>query len=95
LSSGAGSDRDPVPFLYDEREGRSEIFMPSAERPRSIPELSIVALRHPRERDGRTLPAGTVGTVVYAYRDGAGYEVEFSEPFDCVLTVQRDEIQPV
>lgn len=69
--------------------------MPSAERPCSIPELSIVALRHPRECDGRTLPAGAIGAVVYAYRDGAGYEVEISEPFHCVLTVQRDEIQPV
>ena len=69
--------------------------MPSEERPCSITELSIVALRHPRECDGRTLPAGTVGAVVYAYRDGAGYEVEFSQPFHCVVTVQRDEIQPV
>ena len=69
--------------------------MCSAELPRSIPELSIVALRQPRECQGKTLPAGTIGAVVYVYRDGAGYEVEFAEPFPCVVTVHQDDIRPV
>jgi hypothetical protein len=69
--------------------------MHTAERRRSIPELGIVALRHPRECEGKVLPEGTTGTVVYVYRDGSGYEVEFAEPFHCVLTVGADDIQPV
>ena len=69
--------------------------MQPAERPPSIPELSIVALTHRRVCDGRVLPEGSTGAVVYAYRDGAGYEVEFEEPFHCVVTVGRDDIRLV
>ena len=61
----------------------------------SIPELGLVALRKSREYEGRALPEGTTGTVVFAYRDGVAYEVEFDEPFHCVLTPSRDEIRPV
>ncbi|HWB50184.1 MAG TPA: hypothetical protein VG651_13820 [Stellaceae bacterium] len=60
-----------------------------------IPELSIVALRHSRVCDGKVLPEGAKGAVVHAYRGGAGYEVEFEEPFHCVMTVDRDDIRPV
>ena len=69
--------------------------MHTPERPRSIPELSIVALKHRHECNGRVLPEGSTGAVVHAYRDGAGYEVEFAEPFHCVVTVGRDDIRPV
>jgi hypothetical protein len=65
--------------------------MPTAER---LPELSTVALRHSQQCKGGVLPEGAKGAVVYAYRDGAGYEVEFVEPFHCVLTVRRDDIRP-
>ena len=68
--------------------------MASAEQLRPIPELSVVALRHPQECDGRVLPEGS-REPSYAYRDGAGYEVEFSEPFHCVVTVNRDDIRPI
>jgi hypothetical protein len=64
-------------------------------RPELIPELSVVALRHSRKYDGRILPEGAKGAVVHAYRDGAGYEVEFEEPFHCVVTVGRDDIRQV
>jgi hypothetical protein len=64
-------------------------------RPERIPELSIVALRHSRKCDGKVLPEGATGAVVHAYRDGAGYEVEFEEPFHCVVTVGRDDIRQV
>jgi len=67
--------------------------MPTAERARAIPELSMVVLRRPHECEGKTLPEGATGAVVYAYRDGAGYEVEFAEPFHCVVTVGRGDIQ--
>lgn len=61
----------------------------------SIPELGLVALRQPREHDGGILPEESTGTVVFVYRDGVGYEVEFEEPFHCVVTLARDEIRPV
>jgi Domain of unknown function (DUF4926) len=37
---------------------------------------------------GRDLPAGAHGTVVGVWRDGAAYEVEFSQPFPCLVTVR-------
>ena len=66
-----------------------------AKRTKVIPELSIVALRSARVCDGKTLPEGAQGAVVHAYRDGVGYEVEFDEPFHCVVTVGRDDIRRV
>ena len=41
-----------------------------------IAELSVVALRHPRECDGKVMPQGTQGAVVHVYRDGIAYEVD-------------------
>ena len=55
----------------------------------------MVALTHPYECGAGVLPKGTTGAVVFAYRDGAGYEVEFDKPFHCIVTVERDDIQPV
>jgi len=69
--------------------------MSAANRDRAIPELSIVALTHAVSQGDRTLPAGATGAVVFAYRDGVGYAVEFDEPFHCVVTVERDDIRPV
>lgn len=60
-----------------------------------IPELSVVALTHPVEHSARELPGGTEGTVVFAYEGGQHYEVEFFEPFPCVVTVARADIQPI
>ena len=60
-----------------------------------IPELSIVALTHSRQCDGKVLPEGTRGAVVHVYKGGVGYEVEFGEPFHCVVTVGRDDIRQV
>jgi hypothetical protein len=71
-----------------------EKFAMAAERARPIPELSMVALKRTQECDGKVLPQGSQGAVVHAYRDGA-YEVEFAEPFHCVLTVGFDEIRLV
>jgi len=71
--------------------------MPAAypERDRSIPELSMVALTHALPQADGILPEGATGAVVFAYRDGAGYDVEFCKPFHCVVTVERDDIRPV
>ncbi len=70
--------------------GQGELFA----RNRSIPELSVVALRHPVECKGCVLPQGGKGTVVHVYRDGEHYEVEFAEPFPCTITLRRDDIHP-
>jgi hypothetical protein len=70
--------------------GQGELFAKS----RSIPELSVVALRHPVECKGGVLPEGGKGTVVHVYRDGEHYEVEFAEPFPCTITLRRDDIHP-
>jgi hypothetical protein len=61
---------------------------------RTIPELSVVALRRPVECKGGVLPQGGRGTVVHVYRDGEHYEVEFAEPFPCTITLRRDDIHP-
>lgn len=55
-------------------------------------ELSVVSLRHSVGVDGRTLPAGTKGTVVAAYRDGVGSEVEVFEPFHAVMTLEATDL---
>jgi hypothetical protein len=55
-------------------------------------ELSMVSMRHPVKIDGRTLPTGTKGTVVAAYSDGIGYEVEVFEPFHAVVTVKAGDL---
>jgi hypothetical protein len=59
--------------------------MRTKERGSPIPELSMVALTHPHECEGRTLPAGAMGAVVFAYRDGIGYDVALAEPFHCIV----------
>jgi hypothetical protein len=37
--------------------------------------------------DGRTLPAGALGAIVFVHGDGEAYEVEFIEPFHAVATI--------
>ena len=44
---------------------------------------------------GVDIPLGTVGTVVYAYKSHGAYEVEFTKPFNAVVTVLPDEIEIV
>jgi hypothetical protein len=58
----------------------------------SFPELSVVSLRHPVKHGDTSIPAGTTGTVVAAYRDGAAYEVKVFAPFHAVVTVGRDDL---
>jgi hypothetical protein len=36
---------------------------------------------------GRELPVGGRGTVVGVWQGGRAYEVEFAEPFECLVTV--------
>jgi hypothetical protein len=48
-----------------------------AETAQEFAELSVVSLRREVDVGGRLLPAASKGTVVAAYSDGAGYDVEF------------------
>jgi len=58
----------------------------------SFAELSVMALTHAVEIEGQSLPEGTLGTVVAAYGDGVGYEVEFERPFHAVVTLQAGDL---
>jgi len=58
----------------------------------SFAELSVVALTHAVDVEGQSLPEGTLGTVVAAYGDGVGYEVEFERPFHAVVTLQACDL---
>lgn len=42
--------------------------------------------------DDLTVPAGTTGTVVAVYADGAAFEVEFTQPVDTLATVEADTV---
>lgn len=57
-----------------------------------LPELSRVALRVKKRVRDQELPAGSIGTIVYAYEGAAAYEVEFVEPMDALLTLEDFEI---
>jgi len=58
----------------------------------SFAELSVVALTRAVEVEGQSLPEGTLGTVVAAYGDGVGYEIEFERPFHAVVTLQACDL---
>ena len=55
-------------------------------------ELSVVALTRAVEVEGQSLPEGALETVVAAYGDGVGYEVEFERPFHAVVTLQVGDL---
>ena len=69
------------------RRGRSEMR-------RRILLHGTVSLNHSVENEERTIPEGATGTVVHGYADGEHYEVEFTEPFPCVVTLGREDIRP-
>lgn len=51
-------------------------------------EHSMVVLSRSVElADGRSLPSGTRGAIVFVHGEGAAYMVEFSKPFQAVATV--------
>jgi hypothetical protein len=63
-----------------------------AGRVRIFPELSTVRLSHGVDVSGHTLPEGAMGTVVAAYSDGMGYEVEFENPVHPVVTLEACDL---
>jgi hypothetical protein len=42
---------------------------------------------------GRDLPAGAHGTIVGVWRNGAAYEVEFTRPFACLVTLRATSLR--
>jgi hypothetical protein len=65
---------------------------PTREHPGTFAELSVVSIRRPVDVGGRLLPTGAKGTVVAAYADGLGYEVEVFEPFHAVVTLEASDL---
>jgi hypothetical protein len=59
-----------------------------------LSELSVVTLTHSLEHRARELPEGTPGTIVHAWSDGEHYEVEFTRPFSCVVSLARADVEP-
>ena len=60
----------------------------------AIPEHSMVVLSDSvLLKDGRTLPQGARGAVVFVHGDGEAYEVEFDAPFHAVGTVRASLLQ--
>jgi hypothetical protein len=57
------------------------------------PMLRTVVLRHPIECNNAVFPEGSKGTIVHVYADGEHYEVEFTEPFPCTITLQHGDIR--
>ncbi len=55
-----------------------------------LPEHSLISLATDFETSIGLIPAGSIGTVIYAY-DG-GYDVEFLKPVRCIVYLQSDKI---
>ena len=51
-------------------------------------EHALVRMRRALETADGIVPAGTLGTIVHIYRDGKAVEVEFTDPIECVETVE-------
>ncbi len=73
-----------------DRTGFAEAQAPFGLSP--VLELSRITLARQVTSDDGVLPPGAQGTVVHTYRDGRAYEVEFTEPFPTVATVEATDI---
>lgn len=59
-------------------------------------DLDRVVLRVPvTTDDGDVMAAGTEGTVVGVWREGAAYEVEFAHPEGALATVEACDLRPI
>ncbi len=65
-------------------------------RPPLFTELSVVETLRPVETDdGEAVPAGSHGTIVAIYGDGAAYEVEFARPVIGNCTIRPEILRSV
>ena len=73
------------------------VSRPHAEaRPPLFAELSVVETLRPVETDdGEAVPAGSRGTIVAIYGDGAAYEVEFARPVIGNCTIRPELLRSV
>ena len=62
-----------------------------------LDEVTLTTVKHLRR--GGILPVGACGTVVAVWRSSLGgprsghtYEVEFSEPFPCLVTIKAESL---
>lgn len=61
-----------------------------------FPELSVVETLRPVETDdGAAVPAGSRGTIVAIYGDGAAYEIEFARPVVGNCTIRPELLRSV
>jgi len=64
-------------------------------KPGSVRENDRVRLVSDLSDDDRTYRAGSTGTVVHVYQDGAAYEVEITTPVHGVVTVEEKAIEAI
>lgn len=57
-----------------------------------VVELQRVTLARLVDCEEGRVPAGATGTIVHVWRNGAAFEVEFTQPFHAVATVQAQDI---
>jgi hypothetical protein len=64
---------------------------------RRTPLNDLTRVRAVREiRQGsKCVPVGSTGTIVHVYDDGDGYEVEFFDPINDVITADATDIWPI
>lgn len=68
----------------------------TSDSPRRPPmdEHSMVSLlRSVDLPDGRSMPKGTEGAIVFIHGGGAAYMVEFDDPFPAVITVPAADLE--
>ena len=59
-------------------------------------QLAVVRLvRAVEDDEGRLIEAGSRGTIVATWSEGAAYEVEFAHPFQALATVEAVDLEPL
>jgi hypothetical protein len=75
--------------------GRAERDTSDPVRP-ALAEHSLACLSNPVDlEDGRRLPAGARGTIVFVHGDDEAYMVEFTSPFHVITTVLASDLKQV
>ena len=64
----------------------------TTDRAPQLLELTRVKTRRVLSQGSNSVPAGTVGTVVFVYDDGSSFEVEFPACSSVVLTAKRADL---
>ena len=62
-----------------------------SDHPHMIHDFDLVRTLVAVEAEGRVIQSGALGTVVDISKTSNPYEIEFTEPLCCVLTMTRDQ----